>query len=195
MAVAPLDRNVFICLLLSVDNFQEIRLHFNSFDVEKHANCLYDYLRIYSGNSTSGTRLASECGNSIPQDITYAGEQVYLQSVPRHVVLESLQWRHNWRDGVSNHQPHDFWLNSLFRRIPKKTSKLRIIGICAGNSHVTGEFPAQRASNAEKVSIWWRQHDLCGFIARTHGCVRNDSETHETVLLDCTTGEAGSAIQ
>ena len=27
-------------------------------------------------------------------------------------------------------------------------------------------------------------------IARTHGCVRNDSETHETVLLDCT-----SAIQ
>ena len=29
------------------------------------------------------------------------------------------------------------------------------------------------------------------FIARTHGGVRNDSETHETVLLDCTTGEAG----
>ena len=32
-------------------------------------------------------------------------------------------------------------------------------------------------------------------IARTHGCVRYDSETHETVLLDCTTGEAGNAIQ
>ena len=24
----------------------------------------------------------------------------------------------------------------------------------------TGEFPAQRASNAEKVSIWWRHHEL-----------------------------------
>ena len=24
----------------------------------------------------------------------------------------------------------------------------------------TGEFPAQRASNAENVSIWWRHHDL-----------------------------------
>ena len=35
----------------------------------------------------------------------------------------------------------------------------------------------------------------CDFIARTHGCARNDSETHETALLDCTTGEAGSAIQ
>ena len=26
-------------------------------------------------------------------------------------------------------------------------------------SLVTGEFPAQRASNAEKVSIWWRQYE------------------------------------
>ena len=26
------------------------------------------------------------------------------------------------------------------------------------NSPVTGEFPAQRASNAENVSIWWRRH-------------------------------------
>ena len=29
---------------------------------------------------------------------------------------------------------------------------------CAGNSRVTGEFPAQRTSNAENVSIWWRHH-------------------------------------
>ena len=27
-----------------------------------------------------------------------------------------------------------------------------------GNSSVTGEFPAQMASNAENVSIWWRHH-------------------------------------
>ena len=33
--------------------------------------------------------------------------------------------------------------------------------ICAGNSPVTGEFRAQKASNAENVSIWWRHH---GFI-------------------------------
>ena len=35
----------------------------------------------------------------------------------------------------------------------KKTSKLRVTGLCAGNSPVTGEFPAQKASNAENVSI------------------------------------------
>ena len=28
-----------------------------------------------------------------------------------------------------------------------------------GNSPVTGEFPTQRASNAEYVSIWWRHHE------------------------------------
>ena len=41
----------------------------------------------------------------------------------------------------------------------KKTSKLRVTGLCAGNSPMTGEFPAQMASNAENVSIWWRHHD------------------------------------
>ena len=61
----------------------------------------------------------------------------------------SLQWRHNGRDSVSNHQPHDCLLNCLFRRRLKKTSKLRVTGHCAGNSLGTGEFPAQMASNAE----------------------------------------------
>ena len=40
----------------------------------------------------------------------------------------------------------------------KKISKLCVTGLCAGNSPVTGEFPAQRASNVENVSIWWHHH-------------------------------------
>ena len=71
----------------------------------------------------------------------------------------SLQWRHNGRDGVSIHQPHDCLLNRLlFRRRSKKTSKLRVTGLCAGNSPMTGEFPLQRVGQAEDVSIWWRHH-------------------------------------
>ena len=70
----------------------------------------------------------------------------------------ALYWRHNGHDGVSNHQPHGCLLNRLFRCRSKKTSKLRVTGLCMGNSPVTGEFPAQRASNAENVSIWWRHH-------------------------------------
>ena len=40
----------------------------------------------------------------------------------------------------------------------KKTSKLHVIGLCAGNSPVTGEFLTKMASNAENVYIWWRHH-------------------------------------
>ena len=75
------------------------------------------------------------------------------------VWLKALQRRNNGRDGVSNHQPHHCLLNSLFRCRSKKTSKLRVTGLCVGNSPITGEFPAQRASNAESVSIWWRHHE------------------------------------
>ena len=65
---------------------------------------------------------------------------------------------------VSLHIPwaprHDCLLKRLFRRRSKETSKLRVTGLCAGNTPVTGEFPAQRASNAENVSIWWRHHTI-----------------------------------
>ena len=70
----------------------------------------------------------------------------------------ALRWRHNGPDSVSNHQPHHCLLNRLFRRRSKKTSKLRVTGLCVGNSPGTGGFPAQMASNAENVSIWWRLH-------------------------------------
>ena len=85
-----------------------------------------------------------------------------LATVTRWSV--SLQWRHNGHDSVSNHQPHDCLLNHLFRRRSKKTSKLRVTGLCVGNSPGTSEFPAQMASNVENVSIWWRHHDTCKLI-------------------------------
>ena len=72
--------------------------------------------------------------------------------------LEELQWRHNERDCVSNHQPHRCLLKRLFRRRSKKISKLCITGLSEGNSPVTGEFPAQRSSNSENVFVWWRHH-------------------------------------
>ena len=73
-------------------------------------------------------------------------------------VVLSLRWLHNGRENVSNHQPHHCILNRFFRDRSKKTSKPRVTGLCEGNSPGTGEFPAQMASNAENVSIWWRHH-------------------------------------
>ena len=96
---------------------------------------------------------------------------------------------HNGRDGVSNHQPDDCLLNCLLTRRSKTTTKLRL---CVGNSPVTGEFPAQRASNAENVSISWRHHvlvSLCKMLSTTvylcEGCFRNGSTHCDRVTLIC----------
>ena len=51
-----------------------------------------------------------------------------------HLLIFSLLWRHNDHDFVSNYQPHGCLLNRLFRRRSKKTSKLRVTGLCVGNS-------------------------------------------------------------
>ena len=88
--------------------------------------------------------------------------RLYLTETCVQAVMhckQSLWWRHNERDGVSNHQLRDCLLKRLFRRRSNKTSKLRVTGLFEGNSPVTGEFPAQMASNAENVSIWWRHSD------------------------------------
>ena len=72
--------------------------------------------------------------------------------------MYTLQWRHNECDGVSNHRRPGCLPNRWFRRRSKRTSKLSVAGFCEENSPVTGEFPAQRTSNAGNVSIWRRHH-------------------------------------
>ena len=93
--------------------------------------------------------------------------------------FKTSHWRHNGRDGVSNHQPHDCLPNRLIRCWSKKTSKLRVTGLCVGNSPVTGEFPAQRASNAENVSNWWRHHAKFHWLT----CVSDDLIKDKSPLI------------
>ena len=81
------------------------------------------------------------------------------------------QWRPNEHYSVSNHTPHHCLLNRQFRRRSQKTSKIRVTGLCEGNSPVTGEFPAQMASNTEHIPIWWRHHALRAVVMAI-GCPR-----------------------
>ena len=94
---------------------------------------------------------------------------------------DTLRWRHNDHAGVSNHQPPGCLLNRLFRRKSKKTSKLRVTGLCAGNSPGTGEFSAQMASYAENVSIWWRHHVIW---SDTIACLSSLSLSPEANVAD-----------
>ena len=72
----------------------------------------------------------------------------------------ALQWRHNERDGVSNHR------SSVCSGADQRKHQFRVTGLCEGNLPVTGGFPSQRASDAENVSIWWRHHGFvfCCFV-------------------------------
>ena len=87
-----------------------------------------------------------------------------LQSHAAAPPWPTRTYRYHYNDvimsTIANHQPRHCLLNHLFGRRSKKTSKLRVTGLCVGNSPETGEFPAQMASNAENVSIWWRHNVL-----------------------------------
>ena len=74
-----------------------------------------------------------------------------------------------------------YLLNRLFRRRSKRPSKLRVTSLCEGNSPVTGEFPEQRASDAEMFpfddvimegDLNVRMSDFCSVANRPPTCVR-----------------------
>ena len=139
--------------------------------------CVSNIIRIGSDNGLSPVRrqaiiwtnawilliwpLGTTFSEILIEIYTFSFKKMHLQMSSgkrRPFVLASLRWRHNDGDSVSNRQPHDCLHNCLFGRTSKKTSKPRVTGVCAGNSPWTGEFPAQMASNAENVYIWWRHH-------------------------------------
>ena len=64
----------------------------------------------------------------------------------------------------------------------RKHQSLRVTDLCGDNSPVTGECPAQMASNAENVSIWWRHHDIDGFV---QDCSNSSANSLE-LLQSCT---------
>ena len=90
------------------------------------------------------------------------------------MVQHPLQWRHNGPGSVSNHQRLYCLLNRFCGCRSKKTSKLLVTGLCEGKSPGTGEFPAQMASSAENVSIWWRH---LASVARRHNTMQWCIET------------------
>ena len=94
--------------------------------------------------------------------IRYSLIQRFLILCTVIIYIYTLLWRHNEHNGVSNHQSPHCLLNRLSRPKSQKISKLCVTGLCEGNSPVTDELPAQRASDAENASIWLRHHELYG---------------------------------
>ena len=108
------------------------------------------------------------CGVSNRRQPDFIQQFVQNNIIQNSAIMTLFEWNPRLRGGfpshgVSNHRRLDCLFNHLFRRSQKKTSNHRVTGLCEGNSPVTSEFPAQRASNAENVSTWWRHHAKCLF--------------------------------
>ena len=86
-----------------------------------------------------------------------------------------LQWRHNDHDGASNHQPHGCLPNRLFRRRSKKTSKLRVTGLCVGNS--PGPVTSQH-----KGPVTWKMFSFDDVIMRQAISLTTDEPAHYRIL-------------
>ena len=86
----------------------------------EHPLCSYDDFNIPTRSHTCNYT----CHNS--SDFTckiLLGLDYYIYLSEQHDLFQALQWRHNERDGVSNHQPNQCLLNRLFGRRSKKTSE------------------------------------------------------------------------
>ena len=90
----------------------------------------------------------TKCGYnwlSIPNiELTFSAEWRIIVPQDWGCFTAPLHWRHNECDGVPSHQPHECLLKHLFRCRSKKTSKLRVAGLCEENSPEAGAFPAHR---------------------------------------------------
>ena len=86
----------------------------------------------------------------------------------KQLITSPLQWHHNECDSVSNHRRLHCLVNCWFRGRSKIIPKLRSTGLWEGNSPVTGEFHALKASNAGNVSISWRHHGVWFYLSIQH---------------------------
>ena len=74
------------------------------------------------------------------KDTTVAGSiRVFLMlttcwtvSMKCKCTFAALQWRHTGHDGVSNHQPHDCWLDRLFRVDQRKHQSSALLAFVRG---------------------------------------------------------------
>ena len=82
-------------------------------------------------------------------------------SKSHHISVTSWGVRWRLKSPASRFFVQPFMQTQIKENI-KATRHLPLYGEFAGHP-VTGEFPTQRASNSENVSIWWGHHDLLYF--------------------------------
>ena len=113
---------------------------------ETHGNQIFAFLHAF---------LEAKAGLAT-LDIVIIVDDIVREEAPMQKAWnEWKQWRHNERDGVSNHRRLDGLFHRLFRRRSKNTLKLRVAGLCEGNSQMTGDFPHQGPVTWKLFPVPW----------------------------------------
>lgn len=66
---------------ITVPESYQVALKFQSFEIENHDNCVYDYLEIRDGHSASSPVLGKYCGYKIPEDIRSSSNKILVKFV------------------------------------------------------------------------------------------------------------------
>ena len=98
-------------------------------------------------------------------------------------VKYTLQWHHNGRDDVSNHQPHHCLLNRLFRRRSKKASKPRYTGLCMRGIH---RWPV---NSPHKWQVTWKMFPFNDVIIRCENiavAIKKQNTDNQQIIIRST---------
>ncbi|CAM9531973.1 unnamed protein product [Lampetra fluviatilis] len=85
----PYGTNVDCSWLVSVARNHRVQLAFNTFDLETHSNCNYDYVAVHDGSNEHAPLLAKLCGTALPPALAATGNELFVRfrsdgSVQRH---------------------------------------------------------------------------------------------------------------
>ena len=100
----------------------------------KTRNKTWDNVKMNEKKSTDNIWTIALCTGVTYEMYFLQGDDfdTFNQKYMHYALKSTLQWRHNERDGVSNHRRLDSLLNRLFKHRSKKISKLRVSGPCRG---------------------------------------------------------------
>lgn len=66
---------------LTVPQDYQVALKFQSFEIESHDNCVYDYVEIIDGHEADSKSIGKYCGYKIPPDIRSTGNKLLVKFV------------------------------------------------------------------------------------------------------------------
>ena len=67
----------------------QVALKFQSFEIENHDNCVYDYLEVRDGHEPNSPLIGVYCGYSIPEDIKSTGNKMWIKFVSDNSVQKA----------------------------------------------------------------------------------------------------------